>query len=114
MIPFGLLIALLGGVCFSLGCWVGELHAKAEANNHDHWIDVKNCLPPVEQEVIVLSDNIHGKTVKGACYISYGHRVDTRYAKDYDGWNIPGVHHWIPCPPVPGEDSARYSSNLCF
>ena len=65
------------------------------------WIDVNKELPPVDEEVIVLTDNIHGKTVKGANYICFGHIVDKRYAVDYNGWNIAGVHHWIPCPPIP-------------
>ncbi len=66
----------------------------------DKWINVKDQLPPIGEEVIVLSDNINGHTVPGANKISFGHLVDKRYAIDYDGWNIPGVHHWIPCPPI--------------
>jgi len=87
------------------------------------WISVEDSLPPIEQEVIVLSDYIHGKYVKDAHAISFGHRpnpdgwtgknIDTGEVKHYeavtyDGWNIPGVTHWIPCPPVPDEDPARY------
>ena len=69
----------------------------------DKWINVKDQLPPMGEEVIVLSDNIHGKVLPGGNYVCFGHIVDTRYAKDYDGWNIPGIHHWIPCPPIDWE-----------
>lgn len=65
------------------------------------WIDINKELPPIDEEVIVLTDNIHGKTVPGANYICFGHIVDKNRAVDYNGWNIPGVHHWIPCPPIP-------------
>ena len=65
------------------------------------WIDVKEQLPPMNEEVIVLTDIINGKKVDGANQICFGHIVDTRYAKDYNGWNIDGVHHWIPCPEIP-------------
>ena len=67
----------------------------------DKWISVKEQLPPMGEEVIVLSDVINSKKVEGANCISFGHIVDTRYAKDYNGWNIDGVHHWIPCPEIP-------------
>lgn len=79
------------------------------------WISVDEALPPVDEEVIVLSDDIHGKIVKGANHISYGHIVDKKgwvgtnvftgkkthhIPTDYNGWNIPGVTHWIPCPKI--------------
>lgn len=80
------------------------------------WHSVKESLPPIGEEVIVLTDSVNGKTVKGANHICFGHRPDpkgwsgrdvatgkvTHYgAKTYDGWNIPGVHHWMPCPKIP-------------
>jgi len=68
------------------------------------WISVKDALPPIDEEVIVLSSWIGGKIVEGINYISFGHIVDRRYATDYNGWNIPGVHHWFPCPKIKGEE----------
>ena len=65
------------------------------------WHSVDDCLPPIGEEVIVLTDNIHGETVKGANCISFGHIVDKAIAVDYNGWNIPGVHHWMSCPKLP-------------
>ena len=67
------------------------------------WHSVEESLPEVDEEVIVLSDVIHGKKVEGANMICFGHIVDKRYCVDYDGWNFPGVHHWMPCPKIPNE-----------
>ena len=62
------------------------------------WHSVKESLPPIDEEVIVLTDDINGKIVPDSRYICYGHIVDKNIAVDYDGWNIPGVTHWMPCP----------------
>ena len=77
------------------------------------WHSVKESLPPIEEEVIVLTDDIHGKIVPNSKMICYGHRPNpngwdgknmetgkvTHYTpKTYDGWNVPGVTHWMPCP----------------
>lgn len=51
------------------------------------WISVNDELPPVDKEVIVL-------TTIGR--ISFGHIVDKKIAKDYNGWNIPDVEYWLP------------------
>lgn len=64
------------------------------------WHSVKESLPPMDEEVIVLTDNIHGKTVPDAQYICYGHIVNKNIAVDYDGWNIPGVTHWMHLPKI--------------
>lgn len=67
------------------------------------WHSVKEMLPQIDEEVIVLTDDIHGKIVPGAHGICYGHIVDKNIAVDYDGWNIPGVTHWMPCPKLEEE-----------
>ena len=64
------------------------------------WHSVKESLPPMGEEVIVLTDNIHGETVPNAHYICYGHIVNKDIAVDYDGWNIPGVTHWMHLPEI--------------
>lgn len=51
------------------------------------WISVHGRLPEVNKEVIALNDE--GK-------ISFAHIVDPNIAKDYKGWNIPGVLYWMP------------------
>ena len=48
--------------------------------------------PPVDEEVIVLIGE-HNR-------ISFAHIVDKNKAIDYDGWNIPEVKCWIPCPKI--------------
>ena len=51
------------------------------------WISVKDELPSVDEEVVVLTKD--GE-------ICFGHIVDKKIAKDYNGWNIPNVEYWLP------------------
>lgn len=51
------------------------------------WVSVKDELPPVDKEAVVL-------TTGGE--ICFGHIVDKKIAKDYNGWNIPDVEYWLP------------------
>ena len=51
------------------------------------WVSVEDKLPSVDEEVIVLTT---------AGRISFGHIVDKKIAKDYNGWNIPDVEYWLP------------------
>ena len=54
---------------------------------YPEWISVKDSLPPVDEETIVFtSDDV----------LCFGHIVDKKIAKDYDGWNIPNVEYWLP------------------
>ena len=48
--------------------------------------------PLVDEEVIAL--------VGENKMISFAHIVDKDKAIDYDGWNIPEVKCWIPCPKI--------------
>lgn len=48
--------------------------------------------PLVDEEVIAL--------VGENKMISFAHIVDKNKAIDYDGWNIPDVRCWIPCPKI--------------
>ena len=83
------------------------------------WHSVDDCLPDIDEEVIVLTDEMHGKKLLSACHISYGHRpnpdgwdgksiftgkVTHHDVITYDGWNIPGVRFWMPCPKIPKEE----------
>ena len=82
------------------------------------WHSVKESLPPIDEEVIVLTNDVHGTTVPGAQVICFGHRPNpdgwdgknidtgevTHYVtKTYEGWNIPGVTHWMYCPKLEDE-----------
>ena len=48
--------------------------------------------PAIDEEVIAL--------VGENKMISFAHIVDKDKAIDYDGWNIPEVKGWIPCPKI--------------
>ena len=48
--------------------------------------------PLVDEEVIVLIGEYNR--------IGFAHIVDKDKAIDYDGWNIPEVKCWIPCPKI--------------
>ena len=68
------------------------------------WHSVKYSLPPMNEEVIVLTDDVNGKIIPDARRICYGHIVDKERCYDYDGWNIPGVTHWMHCPTLESEE----------
>ena len=60
--------------------------------------------PPVDEEVIVLTDIItKGGLNAGFGKIAFGHIVNKDIAVDYDGWNIEGVRYWMPMPEIPKE-----------
>ena len=54
--------------------------------------------PPVNQEVIVLTDESGTAPIYR---IALGHIVNTERCQDHDGWNIPAVGWWMPCPAIP-------------
>ena len=51
------------------------------------WVSVNDSLPPVDKEAVVLTKD--GE-------ICFGHIVDKKIAKDYNGWNITDVEYWLP------------------
>ena len=75
------------------------------------WHSVEESLPPVDEEVIVLTDalNLH-------CFhkIGFAHIVNQEATvgidgKPYkpishDGWNIPAVKYWMPMPKLKKEE----------
>ena len=73
------------------------LHGVEWADDNPYWSDVRDgSLPPVDEEVIAL--------VGPHLQISFAHIVNKKYAVDYDGWNIPDVRYWMPCPPIEEEE----------
>jgi len=64
------------------------------------WHSVDECLPEIDEEVIVLTDE-YG--VAPVYKIAFGHIVN-KECEDYNGWNIPGVKFWMPCPEIPKEE----------
>ena len=65
------------------------------------WHSVDDCLPEVDEEVIVLTDE-YG--VAPYYKISIGHIVNKERCLDYNGWNIQGVKFWMPLPEIPKEE----------
>lgn len=61
------------------------------------WQPVDKALPPLDEEVIVLTDDLN---IGGPYKIAFGHIVDKDVAIDYDGWNVPGVKYWMPMPEI--------------
>lgn len=65
------------------------------------WISVDERLPEMDEEVIVLTDELDTAPIYK---IGFGHIVDVKRCIDYNGWNIPGVKYWMPCPKIPNND----------
>jgi hypothetical protein len=59
------------------------------------WHDAKKEQPPMDEEVIVLTNILNGKELSTPRVICFGHIVDKNICVDYDGWNIPGVAYWM-------------------
>lgn len=79
------------------------------------WHSVEESLPPVDEEVIVLTDIIAEDSVKiGLGRICFAHIVDPDFTVNVDnisyrpishnGWNIPDVKYWMPMPKLPKEE----------
>lgn len=65
------------------------------------WHSIEESLPPMDEEVIVLTDDLNTAPIYK---IAIGHIVDRMHCSDYNGWNIPGVRYWMPMPKLPEED----------
>ena len=68
------------------------------------WIPVTEALPEIDEEVIVLTNRVRDIELESANRICFAHIVDKNLAEDWDGWNIPGVKFWMPCPKIPREE----------
>ena len=79
----------------------GFYHGYKEAEKDLGWHSVDESLPPMDEEVIVLTDIlVDGGLDAGFGRIAFGHIVDTKRRIDYDGWNIPGVRYWMSMPKI--------------
>lgn len=80
-------------------CYKAFLHGVEWSDKNQYWRDVRDSdesLPPVDEEVIAI--------VGDSLMISFAHIVNKKYAIDYNGWNIPDVRYWLPCPPIEEEE----------
>ena len=74
---------------------------EGEAEKDLGWHSVDESLPPVDEEVIVLADELNAAPIYK---IALGHIVDRMHCSDYNGWNVPGVKYWMPMPKLPKEE----------
>ena len=82
---------------YNLGYNKGYMKARKDLG----WHSVDESLPPIDEEVIVLTDRLN----LGAPFvISFGHIVSKMHCWDYNGWNIPGVKYWMPMPKLSKEE----------
>ena len=77
------------------------MNKRSQTEKDFRWHSVDESLPPVDEEVIVLTDELNLNTLFA---ISFGHIVDKTRCLDYDGWNIPGVKYWMLVPKLPKEE----------
>lgn len=79
------------------------------------WHSVEESLPPVDEEVIVLTDIIAEDSIKiGLGRVCFAHIVNPELTVEvgdisytpmsYNGWNIDGVKYWMPMPKLPEEE----------
>ena len=91
-----------------------DLTRRLNDDGNLSWCSVKEYLPPVDEEVIVLTDIIAEDSIKiGLGRICFAHIVNPDLTVDIDGkpykvvshngWNIPGVKYWMPMPKIPEE-----------
>ena len=80
----------------------GFIKGYEQAEKDLGWHSVKESLPPVGEEIIALCNEVNGTTLPTACYMCFAHLVeDKTIFVEYNGWNIPGVKYWMPCPELP-------------
>lgn len=83
---------------------VGYRKGYGQAEKDLGWHSVDESLPPIDEEVIVLRNEANGFTLPFPYHLSYGHLVsDKSIFVEYNGWNVPGVRYWMPCPKLPEE-----------
>ena len=92
-----------------LNSFANELLAEKDLG----WHSVEESLPPVDEEVIVLTDEINETLLPDASFVCVAHIVDPDLTVDvdgisyrpvsYNGWNVPGVKFWMPMPKLEEE-----------
>ena len=78
----------------------GYIQGYKQAEKDLGWRSVEESLPEIDEEVIVLRDEYGTAPIYN---VGVGHIVDRRYAMDFNGWNVPGVRYWMPCPKIPED-----------
>jgi len=76
-------------------CYMSALDMAQWKDEQLGWHDAEKEQPPMDEEVIVLTNTLNGKELSTPIRICFGHIVDKNICVDYDGWNIPGVAYWM-------------------
>ena len=87
------------------------IRAYEQAEKDLGWHSVDESLPPVDEEVIALTDEFNTAPIYK---IAFAHIVDPHFtvyidgkpykAVSHNGWNTPGVKYWMPMPILPEEE----------
>lgn len=90
------------------------IRAYEQAEKDLGWHSVEESLPPIDEEVIVLRDELNGYLLPDAGFVGVGHIVNPELTVEvsnisytpmsYSGWNIDGVKYWMPMPKLPNEN----------
>lgn len=84
-----------GKEVYNIGCEIACLEMARYKNEQLGWHDAKKEQPPMDEEVIVLTNVLNGRELSTPRRIYFGHIVDKKICVNYDGWNIPGVAYWM-------------------
>ena len=76
-------------------CYMSALDMAQWKDEQLEWHDAKKEQPPMDEEVIVLTNILNEKELNTPRRICFGHIVDKNICVNYDGWNIPGVAYWM-------------------
>lgn len=102
----------------NMGKRIVFIDAYRQAEKDLGWHPVNESLPEIDEEVIVLTNEMNGHTLDTARHLCFAHRPNPNGwdgkniitgeeehfdVQTYDGWNIPGVRYWMPCPKIPEE-----------
>lgn len=107
-------MGVLGEVSYGWGFKAGAITGYEQAEKDLGLHSVDESLPPVDEEVIVLRDELNGYLLPDAGFVGVGHIVNPELTVEvgnisytpmsYSGWNIDGVRYWMPMPKLPNED----------
>ena len=95
--------SIIEAICYGRGFKAGCIQGYEQAEKDLGWHSVEESLPPIDEEVIVLTNRVRDIELDSANRICFAHIVDRSLAIDWGGWNIPGVKYWMPMPKLKEE-----------
>lgn len=89
----------------------GFITGYEQAEKDLGWHSVDESLPPIDEEVIVLTDELNTAPIYK---IAFGHTINKEEIvyvdgkpykpESHSGWNIPAVKYWMPMPKLGVDD----------